>query len=928
MESLGKIILSPKGTYSASATYNYLDIVRYDSKSWICKKYNTTGVTPAEGQYWTVLAEDGSVGATGPQGPQGETGPQGPQGNTGAQGPQGETGATGATGATGPQGATGATPNVTATATVDSTSSANPTVTVTKTGTAENPAFAFAFSGLKGETGPGSGDMTKAQYDPNEHGYVDKSAGVTDGTNVLSYSDIANGLGGADEDLIKDTVGWVGKNALKLTLSSIKEFNFIGTWVNNVYTVYGIDYTINVNSNGFVTSIVANGTATSGNATLFLATPSSDLSEYNGLMLNGCPAGGGGSSYFMLVQLGSSPWTEFARDNGNGSVVANVPSSASNFFIRVANGYTANTVTFYPMLRDASINDATYEPYHESVEAVLETKGNWDARNLFDIRLGVAEPNTAFSYSDDGRNIRVYTTSNATYRRIAVLVDVEQNTNYSIRCGALVTSGKATVQVQTVSGTNIVTSSTLTANGNIEVEFNSSSNSTIKILLYCTWDVNGAGDITFTDFIFQLASNAEKSFTPHRLPLEEELRVKADWDTRNLLQIPASVVTQTINTAVFTITKNADGAVTEVDVNGTPSADAFLRLNSCFPVANGDYIISDGHSNDTNTTYKMYFTVMDADGTTEHGNIGDTSVSGGVFTKNSTHPNGRVTIVVRSGVACNHVKFYPMLRHADVANAEFTPYRPALEDAFTPQSVMNVMGAKNLLIYPYENVTKTENNVTFTVNSDGSITVNASSAASADTYFLLEDTSHYSGSFSLKAGTYILSKNSGNANVGLLAQAYNGSTWVKSLRGLYTEKSGICVIDYNGYDRVVFNIKVPSGNSPSNVTVYPMLRLASYTDPTYEPYAETNQQLTQNKMSYADNGVLGAKNLLLYPYKYTTRTENNVTFTDNGDGTINIQTSAAASAATKFYLQSHSSNPLFTPPKGKYCISANGLIQG
>lgn len=60
-------------------------------------------------------------------------------------------------GVKGDKGDTGATPNVSATASVDS-STGTPSVNVVKTGTAENPSFEFAFSNLKGEKGdPGSG---------------------------------------------------------------------------------------------------------------------------------------------------------------------------------------------------------------------------------------------------------------------------------------------------------------------------------------------------------------------------------------------------------------------------------------------------------------------------------------------------------------------------------------------------------------------------------------------------------------------------------------------------------------------------------------------------------------------------------------------------------------------------------------------------
>ena len=97
-----------------------------------------------------LKGETGATGATGAQGPQGEQGPQGIQGIQGIQGPQGEQGPAGNDGA---DGTDGITPTITATATSDNTHSATPTVTVTKSGTDVAPSFAFAFSGLMGETG-------------------------------------------------------------------------------------------------------------------------------------------------------------------------------------------------------------------------------------------------------------------------------------------------------------------------------------------------------------------------------------------------------------------------------------------------------------------------------------------------------------------------------------------------------------------------------------------------------------------------------------------------------------------------------------------------------------------------------------------------------------------------------------------------------
>lgn len=84
---------------------------------------------------------DGLKGEPGPKGEDGDPGPQGPQGLPGENGQDGL------------NGADGVTPDITANATVDATTG-TPSVQVTKTGTAAEPAFTFAFSGLKGEQGP------------------------------------------------------------------------------------------------------------------------------------------------------------------------------------------------------------------------------------------------------------------------------------------------------------------------------------------------------------------------------------------------------------------------------------------------------------------------------------------------------------------------------------------------------------------------------------------------------------------------------------------------------------------------------------------------------------------------------------------------------------------------------------------------------
>lgn len=56
MASAGRILLMPKGNYSASVTYVMLDMVRYNNALWVCKK-QCIGIPPAEGEYWQLGTE-------------------------------------------------------------------------------------------------------------------------------------------------------------------------------------------------------------------------------------------------------------------------------------------------------------------------------------------------------------------------------------------------------------------------------------------------------------------------------------------------------------------------------------------------------------------------------------------------------------------------------------------------------------------------------------------------------------------------------------------------------------------------------------------------------------------------------------------------------------------------------------------------------
>ena len=81
-----KVSLTPKGEYSPDTAYTALDVVSDGGSSWMALK-DVTGVAPAEGENWMLLAQKGD------QGEQGIQGIQGIQGETGGPGPTGPQGA-------------------------------------------------------------------------------------------------------------------------------------------------------------------------------------------------------------------------------------------------------------------------------------------------------------------------------------------------------------------------------------------------------------------------------------------------------------------------------------------------------------------------------------------------------------------------------------------------------------------------------------------------------------------------------------------------------------------------------------------------------------------------------------------------------------------------------------------------------------------
>ena len=160
-----------------------------------------------------------------------------------------------------------------------------------------------------------------------------------------------------------------GKNLIPMTVSGIKAYTTDGTWSGNDYTLNNVVFTILTDSDGYVTGISANGTA-SARSDFNLVTPGVYVNG-GSYKLNGCPADGSSSKY--RIQVWNFTQNTGYNDYGTGAD-ANVNTGDNmGYQITIYNGYAASNLKFYPMLRLSTTTDATFAPYIPSVNARLES---------------------------------------------------------------------------------------------------------------------------------------------------------------------------------------------------------------------------------------------------------------------------------------------------------------------------------------------------------------------------------------------------------------------------------------------------------------------------------------------------------------------------------------------------------------------------
>ena len=132
--------------------------------------------------------------------------------------------------------------------------------------------------------------------------------------------------------------------------------NLLNTIITS-QTVNGVTFTVNDDK-----SVTVNGTAT--DTCIIPLTPSGLVFPSETYILSGCPLGGNGANKYSLRWNGTA---KIVDEIGEGLSISPDASETVQFYILVRSGVTCNNLVFKPMLRLASIEDDTYEPYTEQI---------------------------------------------------------------------------------------------------------------------------------------------------------------------------------------------------------------------------------------------------------------------------------------------------------------------------------------------------------------------------------------------------------------------------------------------------------------------------------------------------------------------------------------------------------------------------------
>ncbi len=192
---------------------------------------------------------------------------------------------------------------------------------------------------------------------------------ITEGEHAGEYSVPVTVTNGTDTETtniyLPEQIKMVGDEAEYIDFMEQKQHRVRKNLLQNTatsQTINNVAFTVNADG-----SVTCNGTATAMTVFKVNAILTLPVGEF---ILTGSPTGGSWySSYYLYVQTDNISPQKFYNDIGNGVTINNTSADiVYSARIVIERGYSINNQTFYPMIRLASIEDDTYEPYIENTE--------------------------------------------------------------------------------------------------------------------------------------------------------------------------------------------------------------------------------------------------------------------------------------------------------------------------------------------------------------------------------------------------------------------------------------------------------------------------------------------------------------------------------------------------------------------------------
>lgn len=308
-------------------------------------------------------------------------------------------------------------------------------------------------------------------------------------------------------------------------------------------------------------------------------------------------------------------------------------------------------------------------------------------KNLFDYK-SYKSKNSNIEITISGDNVRMYTTSDGTYRGLKYeSFTAVAGTSYtgSFTLNKYV-SGVMTFGLRNASTNSFLVSKKVTNTGSYSFTYTPTENVEVYPSILVTNDSVLSGDITFSKVQLEIGSTATE-YTPYSniRPISGWTAAKVTRCGKNLLEC-TSVISETKTVNGITFSVNSDGSIT---ANGTATSNAIFILSSSDTNPKlrnaliGNKITMSGCPSGGSTGKYVIRFFQNAGSNSRADDTGKGVTT--TFSNNDLPFN--ISIIVWSGVTVSNLVFRPMIRLASDHDATYKQYTGDTFDASFGQTV-------------------------------------------------------------------------------------------------------------------------------------------------------------------------------------------------------------------------------------------------